>query len=147
MRPLMILAAIALTTPALAAAPTVTGATIRSSPVTGRPSAGFFTMSSKTADRLVAVTAPGVRIEMHTMDMSGGIMRMRAIDGVDLQPGVTVTFAPGGNHLMIYDLKPGVVALPLTFKMKSGDNVTVTAPVRPAEGTDMAMPHGSHGGR
>jgi copper(I)-binding protein len=77
------------------------------------------------------------------MEMAGGIMRMRPIDGADVAANGALTFAPGGAHLMIYDLKPGTVALPLTFRMKSGATATVTAPVRTGE-PEAAAPHGSH---
>ncbi len=115
-----------------AATPVVTGAAVRANPAPGRPASGYFSLASPRADRLVAVTAPGVRIELHSMDMAGGIMRMRRIDGADVPAGGRLTFAPDGDHLMIFGLNPAVKALPLTFRMKSGAAVTVSAPVRSA---------------
>lgn len=129
MRLLPVLAAVVLAAPA-AAAPTVAGVSVRANPAPGRPAAGYFTLASGKADRLVAVTGPGVRIELHSMDMAGGIMRMRAIDGADVPAGGKLTFAPDGDHLMIFGLNPAVKALPLTFRMKSGATATVSAPVR-----------------
>jgi hypothetical protein len=45
-------------------------------------------------------------VEIHEMKMNDGVMTMRPLaDGVDIKPGETVTFAPGGYHLMFMDLK------------------------------------------
>jgi len=44
-----------------------------------------------------------------------------------------VTFAPGGKHLMVMGLKVALRSggkLPLTFKLKSGQQLTLQAQVR-----------------
>ncbi len=115
----------------VAAAPVVTDAWIRANPVTGRASAGYLTITGdRRADRLVGVTAPGLRIEMHSMEMATGIMRMAKIDGLDVPAKAKVEFASGGNHLMIYGLAAGAKSVPLTLTFKSGAKVTTAATVR-----------------
>lgn len=144
MRP-FIVAALLVAAPALAAppapvkegwdrtAPRVTGAWVRANPVPGRPAAGYFTLAGGSQpDRLVAVTAPPARIEMHSMSMAGGVMKMARLDGVPVPAGASVAFAPGGNHLMVFDLPAGAKSLPMTFVFASGRTVTATAEVRPA---------------
>lgn len=78
--------------------------------------------TGKTPIKLVSATSPVCeKVELHTMTMEGGIMRMRQItDGVAIQPGGTVSLAPGGMHLMLMGLRqqltPGTeVAITLTF--------------------------------
>ena len=116
-----------------AAAPVASGAIIRANPVTGRPAAGYLTITGGARpDRLVAVTSPGLRIEMHSMEMATGIMRMARIDGIDVAARGTIAFASGGNHLMIYGLSAGVRRVPLTLAFGSGTKVMVTAMVRTA---------------
>ena len=39
------------------------------------------------------------------MTMEGDVMRMRALDGLDLPAGQTVELKPGGLHLMFQQLK------------------------------------------
>lgn len=41
-------------------------------------------------------------IELHTTTLIDGIMRMRRLNDVVIKPGKTVSFQPGGNHLMLF---------------------------------------------
>jgi copper(I)-binding protein len=75
-------------------------------PVTGTDkSAGYFQVTNNTPDllTLVAAQADNVRaIEFHTIIRDGDMMRMRRLDSVDVAPGETVEFGPGGKHLMMF---------------------------------------------
>jgi copper(I)-binding protein len=52
------------------------------------------------------------------MKMNNGVMTMRPLEkGLPIEPGKTVTLAPGGYHLMLLDLKS---------PLKQGDKVPVT---------------------
>ncbi|WP_426167483.1 copper chaperone PCu(A)C [Sandarakinorhabdus sp. DWP1-3-1] len=113
-------------------APRATAATVRLNPVPGRPSAGYLTITGGgQPDRLIGATAPGARIEMHSMTMAGGIMSMAKLDAVPVPAGAAVSFAPGGNHLMIFGLSAPIKTLPITLAFGSGKKVTVTAKVQP----------------
>lgn len=115
--------------------PHASDAWVRLNPVPGRPSAGYLTLTGGgQPDRLIGVTAPGTRIEMHSMAMNGGVMSMAKLDAVAVPAGATVNFASGGNHLMIFGLSGATKALPITLAFGSGKKVTVTAAVRPAGG-------------
>lgn len=130
MRLIIAAAALVSTTPALAA-PIVSGAWIRANPVTGRSSAGYLAITGDSkADRLVAVTSPGLKIELHSMSMETGIMRMAKIDGLDIPARGKAEFTSGGNHLMIYGLPAGAKWVPLTLAFKSGAKVITSATVR-----------------
>jgi hypothetical protein len=116
------------------AAPTVSGATVRLPIVPGRPAAGHFTITGGAkADRLVGVSSPlAGRIELHSMTVTDGVMRMRAEPGFDVPARGKLAFTPGGNHLMLFDLKPGAKAgapMPLSFTFASGARVNATASV------------------
>jgi len=44
-------------------------------------------------------------VELHTMEMKDGVMRMRQIEGgMTIPAGETVAFEPGGKHLMLIGL-------------------------------------------
>jgi copper(I)-binding protein len=77
-----------------------------------RTGAGFMTIMNhgKTADRLVAVeTAASTRADLHGTFREGNVMRMRAqASGVVIPAGGSVTFAPGGLHVMFIGLKAAV---------------------------------------
>lgn len=133
---LTMLAAIIAATPA-AAAPVVEGAWVRLPAIAGRPAAGFLTVTgSGQADALVGATSPQAeRIELHSMTMENGVMRMRAETSFAVPAGGKLQFAPGGNHLMLFGLAADVKAgdaIPITFNFQSGASLTVNAATRPA---------------
>jgi copper(I)-binding protein len=81
----------------------------------------YMTLSNKGAapDRLVGGSGDiAGRFEIHEMAMDAGVMKMRPLDkGLAIEPGKTVKLAPGGYHLMLFDLKS---------QLKQGDKVPVT---------------------
>ncbi len=119
---------------------------VRAAAVPGRPAAGYLTIKGGgQPDTLVEVTAPGVRVEMHSMSMDGGVMKMAKLDSVPVPAGATVGFAPGGNHLMIFGMSGAPKTLPLTLKFRSGATLTTTADVRAPSDAAPANPHAMHG--
>jgi copper(I)-binding protein len=143
--------------PAIAAAPpvkegwdrsaaTASNAWVRAAAVPGRPAAGYLTVKGGgQPDTLVAVTAPGLRVEMHSMTMDGGVMKMAKLESVPVPAGATVGFVPGGNHLMIFGMTGAPKTLPLTLNFRSGATLTTTADVRAAADSAPANPHAMHG--
>ena len=59
------------------------------------------------ADRLLAVESGLARkTELHTMEVTNGVMKMRQIDGgIAIPAGKTIQLAPGGLHVMLSGLK------------------------------------------
>ena len=116
----------------------------------GQQAAGaYFDLTSSVAAALVAAESPAAgKAELHTMTMDDGVMRMRALDKVELPAQRTIRFAPGGLHVMLTGitkpLRPGDrVPLMLTVQTAGGVKSTlkVVAEVRAAEG---AKPHHHH---
>lgn len=122
------------------ATPHLMDAWVRLPAVAGRPAGGYFMAHGTAAnDALVAVSSPKAeRIELHSMTNENGVMKMRKEDSFALPAKGTLTFAPGGAHLMIYglssDVKPGG-KVPLTFRFQSGATVTLDAEARAAAAT------------
>ena len=124
----------------------VADAWVRLSAVPGRPAAGYFTLRgyAVSSKELVSVDSRlAKRIELHTTEMRDGMMSMRP-----LGPVVTGdndrSFAPGGDHAMIYGLSPSVqvgTTLPLRFRFKDGSSVTLQAQVRAAGDAGHDMNH------
>lgn len=93
-------------------------------PAGGRAvTAGYFTLKGgEDAARLVGVdSAEADRIELHTMELDGDIMRMRQVDAMDVLPNGALTLQSGGDHLMIFGLAPdaaedGVLDVVLEFE-------------------------------
>jgi copper(I)-binding protein len=82
-------------------------------------------------DRLVRVASPAAAsVELHSMTMDGSVMRMRAIAGLDIAPGATVTLGSAGYHVMLVGLvRPLVVGdrIPVTLTFENAGAVDVTA--------------------
>lgn len=85
--------------------PRASGAWVRLNPVPGRPSAGYMTVQGGgQPDRLIGASTPGARIELHSMTIDGGVMKMARVGAVPLPAGGKAAFVPGGNHLTIFRL-------------------------------------------
>ena len=121
---------------------TLSDARIQLPLVSGRPGAAYFTVSQANgAPRKVvgvAVEMTG-RAEMH--ETKGGTMA--SVKEVEVGPGKTIKFAPGGYHVMLFDLDPKLrfskdAELTLTFD--GGDKATARAAVTTMADT-MEMEH------
>lgn len=104
----------------------VTDAWVRLPAVAGNPGAAYFELAGGSVpDRLMSVSSPqAVRAEMHDTVMAGGMMKMAEIEGgVEVSAGGTLRFAPGGKHVMLFDVSPRASAgrtMPLAFTFASG---------------------------
>ena len=102
------------------------------------PAAAYFmVVGGPSADRLMDVSSPVViRTEMHESMTSGGMMSMKPIEGgVEIPAGGAVEFRPGGKHVMMFNVNPGIVpprTLPMIFTFASGERITVDAEVKRA---------------
>ena len=108
------------------AAVDVRDAWIRAS-VPGQSGTGaFMTLTASEALTVTRVTSPVAGVaELHEMKMEGDVMRMRALPSLALPAGKAVELKPGGQHLMLMDLK-----LPL----QPGTQVPVTLHFTDAKG-------------
>jgi len=124
-------------TPATATAPIeIVEAWAAATPEAVTISAGYMTISNSQAapDTLTALESPRAgRAEVHEMEMSEGVMRMRRMESLLIEPGQSVELAPGGAHLMFYDLTTPFVEgeeIPVTLHFAQAGAVTVDLPVR-----------------
>jgi len=115
----------------------VDGAFSRATPGGAKVGVGYLTIANtgSTADRLVAASSPAAgKVEIHEMTMDGGVMKMRALaNGLPIEPGKTAALAPGGNHLMLLDLKAPLKAgdkVPVTLTFEKAGKIDVTLDVR-----------------
>lgn len=86
------------------------------------------------ADRLLGgATSVARALEIHESRVEDGVMRMRPVEGVDLPPGETVAFQPGGLHIMLVDLQRPLRdgdAVSLTLRFMHAAPLEVSAEVR-----------------
>jgi copper(I)-binding protein len=69
--------------------------------------AAYMTLTSTQDITLVGIESDITKsvVEIHSMSMEGGIMKMRMLDKLPLSAGKPYILAPGGFHLMLFDLK------------------------------------------
>jgi copper(I)-binding protein len=75
-----------------------------------------------------ASTPAAARVEVHTMSMDGGVMRMRAVPSLTIPARGTVELKSGGLHLMLIGLKKPLVVedlVPLTLNFSGGITLNV----------------------
>ncbi len=70
--------------------------------------AGYFTLRNNTdlPATLVSMSSPDAsRVELHTHQLQGDMMRMRRLDHLEVAGRHHVVLAPGGHHLMLFDVR------------------------------------------
>ena len=80
----------------------------RSTPKGSQTAIGYMTIKNNgtTPDRLIGGSIDvATNFELHSMVMENGIAKMRELKDVEIGPGQTIEFKPGGSHVMFVDLK------------------------------------------
>lgn len=122
---------------------------VRLPAVRDRPAGGFLVIhGGSQADALTSAISPlAQRIEIHSMAESGGVMRMRHEKSLAVPARGQLQLAPGGNHLMLFDLDPSVKpgdVVPLTLGFQSGAEINIHAVARAPGATPPAEAGGQH---
>jgi copper(I)-binding protein len=126
---------------------TVKDAWVRATVPQQMATGAFFQIQSSTDARVVSVqsSAAGVA-EIHEMKMENNLMKMRALEHLDLAAGKLVELKPGGYHLMLMDLKQQIKAgdiIPLTLivegKDKKRETINIKLKARSLNGAEHKM--------
>jgi copper(I)-binding protein len=103
-----------------------------------RTGAIYMTLTTDAPTRLIGAATPAAgKVELHRTQIQEGVMKMHAVDAIDVKPGAAVKLAPGGYHVMLIDLKNPLSAgdripLELRFDGASGkQTLNVVSIVRP----------------
>jgi copper(I)-binding protein len=106
--------------------------------VAGNPGVAYFDITNETGDgiAIVAVDIAGAaRAELHQTEMVGDEMRMGAIDRYVVSSAETVSFEPGGLHVMVYELADSVRSgetTEITLTFGNGDKHSFPVPIQAA---------------
>ena len=87
---------------------------------------GHLTNGGDKTVHLIRVTSPSFgRIEFHTHEKTGEVMRMRKVERYALDAGQSLSLKPGGKHLMLFEPKSTDKQAPiaLTFTFDDGQEV------------------------
>ena len=80
----------------------------RATPKGAATAIGYMTIKNNgtTPDRLIGGSVDFANVfQLHSMTMEDGVSKMRDLEGVEIAPGETVEFNPGGSHIMFVGLK------------------------------------------
>ena len=103
----------------------------RATPPGAKVAGGFVKIENKgaTADKLLSASAAVSKsVELHSMSMDNGIMRMRQVEAIDLPAKSTVELKSGGLHIMFIDINAAFKEgekFPLTLKFEKAGEVKV----------------------
>lgn len=108
----------------------------RESPPMVTNGAAYMTLVNRgdETDRLMSVSGEVAEtIELHAHLMEGTVMKMRKIQGIEVNPGEPAILQPGGTHVMLIGLKAPLVkgsSFPLTLHFEKAGDIPVQVAVR-----------------
>lgn len=114
----------------------VRDAWIREAPPTAAVLAGYAELANggDAPLRVVGASSADFRaVELHEMRMVEGVMRMRALESLEVPAHGSVRLEPGGNHLMLLDPARPLAAgarVGIRFEVEGGAPVLVEFEVR-----------------
>jgi copper(I)-binding protein len=84
---------------------------VRLAAVKGNPAAAYFTVHGGPTDATIiaAYSDVSIKSEMHESMGGGGMASMKPLSSVRVPANTDVAFKPGGKHVMLYDMNPGIV--------------------------------------
>jgi periplasmic copper chaperone A len=107
---------------------------IRLGAAPNRPAAAYFTLHGGASDATVisVSTEVAIKSEMHESMMQGNVSSMKPIDRLPLPAESKIVFKPGGKHVMLFDVNPGIKpgrTTPLIFTFSDGQRIQYDAKV------------------
>lgn len=113
----------------------VSDAYVRAMPPGRTITAAFFEVRNNGDSACTLVSAEtdiADRVELHTHRFEDGLMKMREVKRVDLPAGKSVSFKPGGLHIMLYDVRSleDGETVDITLRFEECEDLTIDAEVR-----------------
>lgn len=100
----------------------------------------FLVIENRTTEKrqLVSASSPVAdKVELHTMSMDGGMMKMTQVKAIDVPANGRAELRPGSFHIMLFGLKSRPedgASVDLTLTFDNGQTLPVKAVVRKPEG-------------
>ncbi len=105
-------------------------------PLPGRTvTAGYFELQNTSAQTIEVVGARSpafARIELHQHIEHEGMMRMVEVESIEVAPGATLRFQPGGLHLMLFTPQQPISVgdtVPLSLLFLDGSELLLEFPI------------------
>lgn len=104
---------------------TASNAWIRAMAPGQKSAAAYVTLKSSDDAKVVGVSSPAGKAQLHTSMIMSGVAHMHGLDALALPAGKAVELKPGGEHVMLME-----VARPL----RAGDSVPLAVTVVDSKG-------------
>jgi hypothetical protein len=121
---------------AQASALVATNGTIRSAIPGMNNTAGYLTLTNTSDKEIVLVggqSSIAATVELHTHNMANGMMKMERVMELPIAAGQTITFEPGGLHLMFIGLQVrDYDTVQVTLQAKDGQQFDLVLQVKSA---------------
>ena len=108
----------------------------RETPPAATTGAAYLTLANtgSETDKLINISS-GIAetIELHTTLHKDGVMKMRRVEVVEVRPGESTVFKPGGLHIMLMGLRQPLKkdqTFPLTLEFEKAGDITVEVTVK-----------------
>jgi copper(I)-binding protein len=130
----------------------VTQAWARASAKMARAGAAYVTLENAgdAPDKLVSASTPvAKKAELHTHIKDGDVMKMRAVQSIEVGPHAKVALKPGGLHIMLMGLKAPLdkgTHFPLTLVFEKAGKMTVDVSVESIAAMGPDGGRGAHDG-
>lgn len=111
-------------------------------------SAGYLTITNAGAveDQLIGASSPrAAAVELHSMTMENNVMQMRQEQSFAIPAGGSLTFGPGGAHLMFIGVTQPFTqgeSIPVTLTFATAGAIETTLPVTTTAPAGAEAPHG-----
>jgi copper(I)-binding protein len=117
----------------------VDGGYVRLNANPDNPAAAYFTIHGGANPLVLRAvqTDAAVRLELHESVIEGGVAKMHPIDSVDVPAEQTVSFKPGGKHVMLWKINPQAIAagkMQFKFIFSNGDQILADAAIQGPDG-------------
>lgn len=109
---------------------------MRKSPIQAGNGAAYLEITNQNPkeDTLVGASCDCARkTELHTVDLTDGVMKMREVSQISAPSGQKTVLKPGGYHIMLIEIKDGLNPgnrLPLKLRFKNAGEIGVEALVQ-----------------
>lgn len=110
-------------------------------------SSGYFAITNHTElnDVILGVSSyDAERVEMHLTEESNGMMRMRKQELISINAGETLSFEPGGYHLMLFgmNIAQDQKDIQLNLNFKHAPDISIIAEI--VETVPLSESHSGH---
>ncbi|WP_144211268.1 copper chaperone PCu(A)C [Shewanella donghaensis] len=123
---------------------------VRAMPASVPNTAAYLTLMnhSDNAVSLVSVTTPVAKeAQLHTLIEENGVVKMRQVEGFDIESHGTLMLQPSGNHIMLLSLTKSLMVgdkVPLTLTFSDGEQLDIELIVAKKSASDIEESHHHH---